>query len=259
MNDNFKKTCQERFKCDNPFQNKEIKYKIEQTNLDRYKCKNPSGNTEVKEKKKQTLTQNYNCDNPSRSPIIQKRKEETCLEKYGVTHSSKRNQSKFAYDIIIDKDRFEKFIIENGAKTATKLLGLSSSMVYKIAKRYKLKLFSNKSSLNEKEISVWLENNNIFHIRNDRKQLKPKELDFYFPEHNLAIEFQGDYWHMNPKFYSSTDSRKGKFAHEIWKNDMEKRNMCQNKNIDLIEIWESEWEQNKELIKEKILLKVGKS
>ena len=32
-------------------------------------------------------------------------------------------------------------------------------------------------------------------IRNDRKVLKGKELDLFYPEARIAIEFNGDYWH----------------------------------------------------------------
>jgi G:T-mismatch repair DNA endonuclease (very short patch repair protein) len=32
-------------------------------------------------------------------------------------------------------------------------------------------------------------------IRNDRTVLNGKELDIYLPDYNLAIEFNGLYWH----------------------------------------------------------------
>lgn len=63
-----------------------------------------------------------------------------------------------------------------------------------------------------------------------RKLISPKELDIYLPDYNLAIEFDGVYWHTN------IDSN----YHRI------KTDECQKKNVKLFHIFENEWiDENK--------------
>jgi predicted transcriptional regulator len=47
----------------------------------------------------------------------------------------------------------------------------------------------------ERAIQEFLEEHGINFIASDRSQIKPKELDIYIPEHHLAIELNGVYWH----------------------------------------------------------------
>ena len=72
-------------------------------------------------------------------------------------------------------------------------------------------------------------------ITNSKDIIPPMELDIYVPSLNLAIEFNGGYWH-NEKF-------KPKDYH------LHKYNLCKSKNIRLISIWEWEIFNDKEKIK----------
>lgn len=100
-------------------------------------------------------------------------------------------------------------------------------------------------SAKEKEILNFIkENYNGKIIENDRKILNGKELDIYLPDLNLAFEFNGDYWHST-----------------IYKDQnyhLNKSKLCLIKNIDLIHIFEFEWNNNKEIIKNIILSKINK-
>lgn len=55
----------------------------------------------------------------------------------------------------------------------------------------------------DNEIKEWLTELNIEFITKDRKILKGWELDYYLPEHNLAIELNGEYWHSFNKKYKT--------------------------------------------------------
>lgn len=77
-------------------------------------------------------------------------------------------------------------------------------------------------------------------ITNNRAILSNnKELDFYFPDHNLAIEFDGLYWH-------SELQGKERTYH------LNKTIECEAKGIHLIHIFEDEWEHHKEVVIGKI-------
>lgn len=74
--------------------------------------------------------------------------------------------------------------------------------------------------------------------------------DIYIPSKNLIIEFNGDYWHANPKKYIFQDltERQKKQV----KKDNLLRNYCSNNEIELLEIWESDYKNDVDSIKAKI-------
>ena len=77
--------------------------------------------------------------------------------------------------------------------------------------------------------------------------IKPLEIDIYLPEYNLAIEYNGSYWH--------SSKLKDKFYH------LNKTKLCRDKEIDLIHIFEYEWTDFRKqcIIKDIILNKIGRS
>ena len=65
-------------------------------------------------------------------------------------------------------------------------------------------------------------------IENSRSIIPPPlELDLYYPEKNIAIEFNGNYWH--DENHKSKDYHFNKFK------------LCKDKNIRLVSIYESDW------------------
>ncbi len=81
--------------------------------------------------------------------------------------------------------------------------------------------------------------------------------DFVISNINLCIEFNGDIWHANPNTYNSNDNIFEKKAHEIWEKDERKIKLLkENRNIDTITIWESEWKKDKINVEDNILKKI---
>jgi len=71
-------------------------------------------------------------------------------------------------------------------------------------------------------------------VYNTRKIIKPHELDIYFPEYKLALEYSGSYWHNNKK------SRI---------NDQLKKNKCEELGIALIVVTDDNGDQSETVIK----------
>ena len=71
-------------------------------------------------------------------------------------------------------------------------------------------------------------------IRNTRDVISPFELDIYYPEKRIAIEFNGDYWH-------NEEHHKRNYHYN-------KYIMCRNKGITLVSIFGSEWNNNRDNI-----------
>jgi hypothetical protein len=85
--------------------------------------------------------------------------------------------------------------------------------------------------------------------RHDRTVLNGKELDFYFPEKKIALEFNGLYWH------SEIGGKKNKRYH------LNKTNGCLFHGIQLIHILENEWRDHKEIVQSDLrrMLKIPNS
>jgi Zn ribbon nucleic-acid-binding protein len=79
-------------------------------------------------------------------------------------------------------------------------------------------------------------------IYNDRVLLNGKELDIYLPEDNLAIEFNGLYWH-------SQEVSKGKCGIHY---HLDKTEECEAKGVRLIHVFEDNWDNHNAQIKSKI-------
>ena len=75
---------------------------------------------------------------------------------------------------------------------------------------------------------------------------KRRELDIYVPEKKVAIEFNGLYWH------SESAGKDKSYHHDKWKD-------CKDKGIQLIQIWEDEWNRNPEQVKLMLAHKLGVS
>lgn len=99
-------------------------------------------------------------------------------------------------------------------------------------------------SSGEREIGMFLDQHNIQYNTNDRSIIHPFELDIYIPQHNLAIEYCGLYWH---------SEQKGKdkwYHHNKWKR-------CMEQGVQLLTVYEDEWQQVQQQVKQKILHLLG--
>jgi hypothetical protein len=99
----------------------------------------------------------------------------------------------------------------------------------------------------EQKIRDFLENNypELDVIYNDRKQISPKELDFYFPRAKLAVETCGLYWH------SEILGKTSRYYH------YEKMMSCFSKGIRLITVFEDELNNNFDVVMSRILQALG--
>lgn len=96
-----------------------------------------------------------------------------------------------------------------------------------------------KGSYAEVEIFDFIKSLGFDVIRHDRKLIFPRELDLYVPEKKFAIEFNGNYWH-------STDVNN---EQSLIEQQQFKFDSCQKQDIDLLVIYEDEWQDKKELVK----------
>jgi len=105
---------------------------------------------------------------------------------------------------------------------------------------------SNQISKYEEFIKDYLEKNNIKYKQGDRDLIKPYEIDFLLPEHNIAIEINGVYWH-------GEQSGKDKYYHK------NKTDMCKDLGYKLIHFFEDDLQKERMVLsKLNTLLKINK-
>lgn len=100
-------------------------------------------------------------------------------------------------------------------------------------------------SKRELELLSLIKDNYNGDILTNTKNIISGELDIYIPNLNLALEFNGLYWH--------SDLYKDKLYH------LNKTKQCISSDISLIHIWEDDWNYKNDIVKSIILNKLGKS
>ena len=181
----------------------------------------------IKNKIKKTNVEKYGVENPQQNKDIKNKTIKTIISKYGVENVFQNN------DI---KDKSKKTMIEKYGVEYPQQSDIIRSKYPSLHKPSKI----------ENDLLNFIKNNYNGNIKTNKNNIIiGYELDIYLPELKLAFEFNGLYWHS--ELYKSKD------YHKI------KTDLCQEKEIQLIHIWEDDWEYNNNIVKSMILNKIGKT
>lgn len=245
-----KLTNNQKYGTDSPIQNPEIMVKIKKTNQLKYGVDNPFERLDlvsngfmrkygvnhvskvngVSEKRKNTNKNKYGYDNNLNNPNILKTSHNTrrgfFLEKYKnfnfVNHSG--NTLTLMCDICGCEYEISRSLFR-------------SRVLYNIMTCTKCNEVNKQISFFENELYNFIVDlvgvDSV--IKQDRTVLNGKELDIYIPKYNLAIEFNGLYWHSD------------KFVNKNYHKD--KFNSCYQSGVKLIHVFEDEWVNNKNIVK----------
>lgn len=235
-----KKTIREKYGVDNVSQSEEIKKKKEQTTFKHFGVYYPSQSPEVIKKWKRNNLERYGTEFPASLPEIKEKAKTTCFRKYNAKCSSRSHISKESQEILDSKEKLLELISSTESKEEIlSKLNIVNSTLTTYMKTYGI--YNDRAWKNLKNVSAYeiylfdflKEKFPLLEIiRNDRNIISPLEIDIYIPEKNLAVEFNGIYWH---SFYEKN----------YHKN---KTNICKNKGIRLFHIWEDEWIKDKNTI-----------
>ena len=108
-------------------------------------------------------------------------------------------------------------------------------------------------SKKEKEIIVEIKK--MGYIVKHSLRVETKICDIFIPSLNLIIEYNGDYWHCNPKKYGADyfNQKKQKTAKELWEYDKNKIDLIKEKGYNLEIVWESDLNDDNTLINKLII------
>ncbi len=288
---NGKKTNLKKYGADNPSKNEQVKNKIKQTKLERYGNENfvnkdkiqknrnkeeaaiktkqtklekyGSENYNNLEKQKQTMLETYGVENIFQNKNFQEKKKQVNLEKYGSEHYTQTKEYKEKTEQIKRENYYNKLLERQDIIPLfdkEEYVGARENNLYK---NYKWKctacgneFFDNfhgeiickkcnpkPKSLLQKEISDFITSLGIA-AKENLKILDGYEIDIFIPEKNIGFEIHGLYYHTQSKLEERNENGK--------KYHLKKLQKAQEKNIRLIQIFEDEWRNKKEVVKSRI-------
>ncbi len=241
--------------------------KLKEYSILKYGVDHLTKSNEVKKQVKETLFLNHGVTNPMYSKILKEKQINSLFLNHGVTNPMKseniRNkcvnngiQTKFKQfisrfdnqeiDDVIDWSGDSLVLNCNVCKknyTLSRELFILRNSKNKITCLYCNPLYK-KDSYGENEIETYIKSIlNINIETNNRKILNGKELDIYIPSHNLAIEFNGLYWHSE--------------CHVDKNYHLNKTLECEKQGIKLIHIFEDEWLFKQDIVKSRLMNILG--
>jgi len=226
------KTVQDRYGVDNVFQNEDVKEKTKSTNIEKYGVDNPMKSEEIKDRAKETNLKKYGVKNIAHVDIF----EESRKDSFNKTISVNKNGN---YDLIniLRGEKFWDNLKNDSLKNISELYGVSyQSLASSLSnKEFREKYYSTYSfprQQKQREVFDFIKDLGVEVSMNNRKIISPLELDIFIPNHNLAIEFNGSYWHSE----AVLESKVARNKHLI------KTKLCKEKGIRLIHIFEKDWE-----------------
>lgn len=91
-------------------------------------------------------------------------------------------------------------------------------------------------------------NYTIFSDYGIEKSKNKYKVDFLIKEINLIIEFNGTYWHCDPRFYKEDyfNKRKKLKAEQIWRYDSERKSFLEGLGYKVFVVWEHDYKTNNE-------------
>lgn len=199
-------------------------------------------NRKVIQKRKDGLMEKYGVEYISQIDFVKYKSKQTCLKKYGVQYAI---QSSIVKDKIATTN-IEKYGVDNPWKNKevnrkcinTKFNNDSLAMYFsKSSQQLFWKLYNNlPKELQEK--CYFAELNKEF----TKYKGKPYMLDFVISSINYCLEYNGNYYHANPKLYESdwVNTKINMTAQEIWDRDVSKHQIIKDFGFHLDLVWEDE-------------------
>ena len=240
-----------------------VKQHSKNTCLEKYGVEYTFQSDNNKEKAKETYLKKYGVNHPMKAASVKQHYKETCIKKYNTNLYI--NTNTFKEKSLISRRKTEKKKWKERGYDID-YIGNGNILVHNCCTKHgdvtmHMGTFYNRiklpiclctkcnpivkpaSSYQELYIENFLKENNINYILHDRKLLgNNKELDFYIPDYNLAIECNGIFWH-------SEAAGHNKYYHQ------EKSKLCEAKGVQLLHIWEDDF-NNIDLILDLLKIKL---
>lgn len=278
----IKETLKENHGVEHPSQTEGYAEKAKKKKMEKYNDENYNN----REKAKSTNIDKYGKEHHLQSNESLEKLRKTNREKYGVDYTiqteksrknlTERNTKLFGSEFYFDSETHKKQTREKKIEKIKDIIGKNG--LYFDVEKYKKIRTKNKDgklhyikyqvtclkcnsvfessfdlipvcrtcypllsvSVQQSELKNFLELNRVHFQEGTKKIISPFELDFYIPDMNLAIELNGNYFH------SEMGGSKDKKYH------LAKSQMCLEKGINLIHIFEDEWMFKRDIVESRL-------
>lgn len=259
------KTLMEKYGVDAIGKSSEVREKIQSTCMERYGAPSPLESEYIRAKISRVNIERYGVDNPLKDAKIWAKSANTKLGKYGTafyTQSAeyknrieeKRRQYveslglEYRDNLLIGPTKYgmvSKECVESQLDgTVTREMLVVEFADYHNAMRGLGIVADGNITVPHHMFCSILDKHGVRYEVNNRQAIKPKELDIWIPEHNLAIEVNGLYWHsINTPV--------------VDKKHLDKFMACKEQGIRLLQFTDMDILGRPELIESMILSKLG--
>ena len=229
---------------------------IKNTLQQRYGVSNPRHISGVEDRIKSTNLARYGVSNPMQSPDVQKQAQATRQARYHHRYLLENSYTRmlekyksFGYELLCTQDQYNGIAQyyhfrhqECGHEFETYINNGKNPVCpacYYTAPAY--------VSGAETQLADWISGSGVRVIRQERSLIRPYHLDIFIPDHNLAVEYCGLYWH------SERGNGKSQNYH------LNKLERCTQAGVQLITIFEDEWLQKNAIVKSILSNRLGLS
>ena len=232
-------TCRKKYGTDYATQSQEVKSKITASYIDKTGFTNPSYNPDVIDKRRETNFKNFDGKWFTQT-------DEMTQSNHGLFLNRHKNiigETDSTYIVSCEDNKCT--LCESKTFEIDKNVFVQRSSQSTVICPIKLPLMGN-ASLAETELLDYIKSIYDGEIETgDRSIISPLELDIVIPDKHIAIEFNGVFWH------SDFNPRMCKTYHR------DKSLKCRDKGYQLLHIWEDDWYNRKDIIKDYIKSKLG--
>ncbi len=275
----YRRTCNERFGCDNAFQSEGVKEKSRETMVERYGVEYTTQSEELLGKCRKTCLGHFGVDHQWKSDDVKSKSKETMLSRYGtdnpmanvmlkgkflVTRRTNRYKKLLENEFVVPNFTLDEFIdckdpettklswrcIENGHDHVfDSILDENNLVRHGAPARCDVcHPMTQQFSKSEVEVIEYLKtvcgDGVVLHrTTENRNVIPPFEIDMIVPGKRIGVEFDGLYFHC--------DEFKNSFYH------LKKTEMAESIGWRLIHIFEDEWVNKREICESRLSAILG--
>ena len=219
--------------------NPDVQQKKKETYFNRTGYEHQALNPDVQQKKKETYFNRTGYENPSYDPKVKGKRKETYFKKYGKYNAVSDHfnnyfnwdDKQYWIDNFITKDNNFNYI------KGMKYFNCCQTTIHNQIKNLNIEYSKiGGTSLKEQALYPFLDSLNFIYETNVRNIIDNLELDIYFPELDLAIEYNGLYWH---SYHEAIGTSPNQLDHNYMKYRHQAKSLaCYGNGIRLLHIYE---------------------
>ena len=198
---------------------------------------------EINARLKSQWMEKYGVDNPAKLPEVMARVAETKIRRYGKLGNN-QSQLNPNLKVLQDANRLSELYPQQSPQEIAGCLGVHVYTVYRYLHEHGL-MEPYRSSF-ERGVIEYLESIGVESIENNnRRILGGREVDIWLPDHRVAIECHGVYWHHDGIPHIDPVYHQRKFLD------------CEAQGIQLLSLFSDQWDHRRDVVQKMLKTKLG--